>query len=351
MGKYEKNVIKFDWIGFTFRPTYDSFLLWEHFDFDNDPDALMQAFYRVFPEIRKCVYVAEHSDNISIRKSMHYEYTYVISDYFSISYDTTSGRMNKGVNVQIPSHGLDYFLSLFSDGDINHKPGFYDFLELLNDRCCNLSRLDLCYDDYSKTFRPSDYWKWWCDGVISSNFQYCNFVSNKSENKGNTVYFGKPRSDKFMRIYDKDIESMGKIDSVRYEFELHGRTVKQFHQAVLKDKEHFNFQNYLLSWFKVHDPDHLFNGHNKSASPLLPVWKQWLELEFSEVPTPFRVPTTTNTSLDTLIKWRQDCKYAIYVSLVAEGFSINEVSELLNIYPDELPKKYKFKLKKYFESI
>lgn len=86
-------------------------------------------------------------------------------------------------------------------------------------RVCNVSRLDLAGDDWRKLVRPAD-----VDAAIDGNQLVTHtrarqFVKNQALGGGNTQSFGKRGSRQFLRIYDKDLQSGGEVDAVRWELE------------------------------------------------------------------------------------------------------------------------------------
>lgn len=334
---------RLDWLGFTFKPTPENF---SDFDLYNlsvgyDNGNLLDAFYSLFPEIHDFI-LSCSEDLIKFRPGNHYQVAIDACDYFCISFDESSHALDKGLNIQVPSHGLEKFFEIMKIDFNDSKKAVYNMVHLLYDRCCQLSRIDLCLDDYTKMFRPHDYEAWFTQGIISHNFSSRAFFH--SSNGAETLYFGKMRSDKFLRIYDKFLESNGKIDSVRYEFELHGRPLKQLALFLLENE--FDFGKYLLSWFKVHDPEKLQkNETNKSKCPILPEWEKWLELEFSEVPTPIKIPSSKSSeSIDSLLVWKKTCNWALFTAMTLSGADPLDVLKVLNIdygLINSIPVKYK----------
>lgn len=319
-----------DWLAFTYRP-----------EFESDSYSMVERFYHEFPEIRQYISACSAQDRISIRPGNHYQISIDCCNYFFISYDDNMQAYEKGVNVQIPSHGLHIWFELLGIESDDPQKDLYDMLHLVYSRHCSLSRIDLCFDDFDKTFRPHDYLHWLDAGHVSHNFKARAFFVAASG--AETLYFGKMRSDKFLRIYDKFLESDGAVDSVRYEFEIHGRPAKELGKFLLEEK--FDFGKYLLSWFKVLDPLKLKDYSNFAKSDLLPEWEAWLNLKFNEVPTPIKVPhEPRKTDKERLIKWNKACKWATYTALVLSGNDPTAVREALDITPGELeniPLKYK----------
>jgi len=94
----------------------------------------------------------------------------------------------------------------------------------------HFSRMDLKLDDYSKTITPELAYTAYQDGNIAG-FKAHHWHSSGSEAKGigRTLELGrrgKKGSGKFMRIYDKTVESKGEIDATRIELELSQESAK-----------------------------------------------------------------------------------------------------------------------------
>ena len=247
-----------DWLAFTYKP-----------EFECNSYAMIERFYHEFPEIKRYIMECTMQERVMYRPGNHYQTCIDCCNYFFISYDENMAAFDKGVNVQIPSHGLYIWFQLLGIDSGDPQKDLYDMLRLVYTRHCTLSRIDLCLDDFTKTFRPHDYLRWLEAGHISHNFKARAFFV--AANGGETLYFGKMRSDKFLRIYDKFIESDGAVDSVRYEFELHGRPAKELGKYLLENL--FDFGKYLLSWFKVLDPLKLKDYAHFAQSDLLPEWE------------------------------------------------------------------------------
>lgn len=333
-----------DWLGFTWIPNEETYKDFYKYHLSEDYGMLIDAFYDVFPEIHDYVMECTQEDLILYRPGVHYSVSIDCCDYFWISYDTSSAALKKGVNIQVPSHGLFRFFEIMNLPYSDPQKEFYNMIGLLYSRGCQLSRIDLCFDDFDKTFRAYDYFKWHeYDKIISCKFR-C--VSYHCDSRGSgTTYFGKERSDKFLRIYDKFLQSDGLIDSVRYEFELHGKPCKELGEFLLDND--FNFGSYLIKWFKVLDPSNIYEGTNRANSPLLPEWETWLNLKFNEVPTPIKIPKLNKEkSIYSRQRWIQACKWAIYTTQVCQGVDPVLACDFLGISDpksefNDIPLKYK----------
>lgn len=258
-----------DWLAFTYKP--DINLFEDRFGKGSAAGLTdIDMFFIEFPE-----FDALKSEFLILNTFSHYEKVIGflgVSDTCRISFNTpdyTSVAM--GVNVSVPSHGLEWLFELFGlkkDDD----DAVQQLFSILKYRQCSCSRIDLCFDDYTKTFRPSNYIAWWFSGSIRSHFRKIQTASSGRE-VGNTFYLGSRSTGRYLRIYDKDVESNGEIDAVRYEFELHVKYAKDMFEYLI---EHscIEFDSYLRTFLEVIDPTTC--PSNKSYCSLLPEWEEWL---------------------------------------------------------------------------
>lgn len=279
--------LKLDWLSFTYKPDRDAYKKFFGYEvglksqFNDDIieniDQMtdIDLFFLDFPEFEKI------KDEFCIISGFsHYENIlgYMgISDTCRISYNTEGyTSVNMGVNVSIPSHGLDWFFDLM-DVDIDANDSVCQLFKILKERSCHCSRIDLAFDDYSKRFRPKDYIAWFYSGNLRTNFKKIQSASTQ-HCIGHTLYIGSRRH-RMIRIYDKDFESKGAVDAVRYEFEMHQEDSRDLFE-FLSNNNTVNFISLLRSFFDVIDTE---DNKNRSRCRLLPEWEQWLnELDFCE---------------------------------------------------------------------
>lgn len=138
------------------------------------------------------------------------------------------------------------------------------------------SRLDLKIDDYTKTVTPElAYQAYQDDNVSGFRSHHWHSSGNKQKGIGNTLELGKrgsKGSGKFLRIYDKFIESGGKIDATRIELELSGDFALQYfaYLATLPYEEFCKWiVNIICSCVKFVQRDK--DGRLRNAE-LLPWW-------------------------------------------------------------------------------
>ena len=90
------------------------------------------------------------------------------------------------------------------------------------------SRVDLCFDDFERIKSPNEVYQECCAGEEKnySGYRKHRFIDEErstGEKSGETLYFGtrgKNGGGKFLRCYDKELESDGEINSVRWEVEF-----------------------------------------------------------------------------------------------------------------------------------
>lgn len=233
-----------DWLSFTYQ--------------DHGCPDLIGSFWLAFPEL------AEYRDQMIIVSGRRFSNGLCLSDNVTIRYDNTNN--GKGVNVEIPSHGLSYFFDIFGVKTVR------DMFCLLRDRSCYPSRLDLCFDDFTMKYSPR-YYENRFQARTDPNKKTClvtrmsthKFVTSGStpivyegekfdyNSLGETFYLG-DRKRKMLRIYNKSVESQGVCNSIRYELEIHNNEAKRFFYHVLdnpSDSEVVAFGDLLLSFVSV----------------------------------------------------------------------------------------------------
>lgn len=332
------NCFKIDWLSFSWFGKKKEVLdgvqdkeLWCY-----DLLSTLDNFLYFFPELKEPL----NNDQVilSDKGGGFYSNVYILTNNIRISFNTDDAIANHdlvydvGVNVCIPSHALEWFYNCLGI-ELNDICGL---MRLLTDRNCILSRIDLCYDDFLKKYSPRDYYNFFNDGRIRSRyFQFCSMCSS-TRDRGQTIYFGRRSGGRMLRIYDKDYESKGAIDSVRYEFELHKDYAKGA-QLFFLNHDKVSFSDYLISYFQVVD----FTDSNKSRCPINEEWLQYFcQSVFCEqlvLPTVY----TKEQKEQIATRWLEShCLKDIkgYVSI----FGLNRlIDKLKSVDESEIPIKYK----------
>lgn len=111
------------------------------------------------------------------------------------------------------------------------------------------TRSDLAFDDYQKIIRPSEVNEFAKQGSYKGFgvHEFREGSKKSGESEGATIYFGKRGkngSGKFLRFYDKDIESKGEIDAVRWEVEFTKQKAQKvlFELAMSEDLQEFSIK-------------------------------------------------------------------------------------------------------------
>lgn len=300
---------------------------------------LLQDFFNDFPEIE------EHSHEMIILKgrSWGYDHCLAFNEFISIRYDDTD--KDRGVNVSITGHGLETFIDWFdahfikycpSGEEENYKMPVSECFSILQSRGVRPSRLDLCYDDYSKRFMPDDYQRWLMNGNFNTRMKKNGFFCDP---KGGTTFYLGNRRKKLIRIYDKGIESDGNIDAVRYEFELHGDYAKAlFDQICEEDVPRFG--DLIVDSFRIINPD---SDDNITRCDMLVEWEDFLKSTLTQNFVEVKHYSRTQT-WDKLEKWLH-CQ--VFPALKAYEIMFGKSWLLLELRKQELPDKYKTLLKDY----
>jgi len=93
-------------------------------------------------------------------------------------------------------------------------------LEWVTDNKGHFTRIDLAGDDYSKVITPKGVAKKCKKGELVS---HCHHVTRNYSVMGkvqDVLYIGSPKSFRRLRVYDKNAESDGEIDAIRWELQL-----------------------------------------------------------------------------------------------------------------------------------
>lgn len=275
-------VLKLDWLGFTFKA-----------DVSRGETPLAQ-FMEMFPEFKSEYFVVPEF-RLSRRYSNCMMYCDIIVSYNTFEGDLTPSEYNKmfsmGVNVQVPSHSLDLLFEMF-EIDKNDDFAVFNLFTFLRKRHCKFSRIDMAYDDFNKTFRPSYYARKWLDGLIQTPVHNSNVMFWGSDETGGTMYFGSlKKRNKLLRIYDKFIESEGEIDSVRYEFEYHSIIAENFAELVLNEyKDGVPFIDVLFAIVKIKDKNSVENCGRIQDAKMDSEWIDSVNSQFNAI-MPIRIPS------------------------------------------------------------
>lgn len=256
--------LKLDWLSFTFDDSEIVNTL------NSEGTTIFSRFVNRFPGFAPLVKTS------TVLTSHHYYDTGIVcDDSILIQWDESN---KKGLNVSIPSHGLWRLPDLFKLKKGNNL--VYQIFQKLSDNYCKLSRIDIPFDDFlyrENKFTPEFYAMKYFDGEIRTRMKSVKTV--RSGHKGFTIYFGTRANGKMLRIYDKNRESKGLIDAIRYEVELHNRYARNFMQIYMSACEGGSpilFGDILTDFFEVIDLSTY--PSNKSLCDLDKSWEEWITL-------------------------------------------------------------------------
>lgn len=280
-----KSFLQLDWLAFTFKsPTA---LLDK---VNSEVPSQLEVFKKVFPELNS---IWEYME---IRGSKnHYSQSIAFGTdfmcFFNENNELSGNNQNMGVNFEIPSHSLKLFFDLMHV-DITLPNAVSTMMKLLLDRGCRCSRIDLAFDDYDKTFRPKDFNEFWLNDCFRTHYRNAKIdMTGRGKKPGSTFYLGNlKKRDKILRIYDKDIQSNGLIDAVRYEFELHSKYAQNMQLFLIDNR--LQFGTYIGEWFDIVKP--IYDESNFSKCPLNERWEVFINKHiFCEQLQDIFVPTLT----------------------------------------------------------
>lgn len=247
-----------DWLAFTYLPA--------NFN-PEEGHHLLDWFYADFPAFRQ---LCEDPDIPTYTNRNYYDVCLQINPCLCVYYDNF--KTEKGINVQVSGGGLNLLADILGFDDAK------DLFELLIKKQCRISRMDIAYDDYSKTFLPYQFAEWYQNNQICTKFRKCHYIASQYK-KGDTFYLGSRGSGKLLRIYDKDYESNGAIPAIRYEFEIHREYAVQWMLEYLKPG-FIGFKSIIDDWLRVLKPNKNFSNHSQVET--LPEWEDFAVLGFSE---------------------------------------------------------------------
>lgn len=325
-----QDFVTVDWLSFTFKPSEaDKATFYEP----------ISAFFHYFPKFEE---IFSECVVFGSGRGRYFDNCVAWNDNILISWDnsdtdqeaTNCDAWDHGINVCIPSHGLANIWEMFDLSCPSNEVDQYKIVyQFLKDRNCQISRLDIAFDDFTKTFYPSDFLHFWDQDCIQSpckKFRYCG----SGKNGGQTFYLG-ARSNKMLRIYDKNVESGGKINSIRYEIETHNRYANELSEMVLADN--FDFYQYLEKYFMVIKVQNEGRAHvEKKYNSRLKTsedWENWKNTGLANKKQIIFPKTPNDVNMDKKRRWlyRQVIKSLLQLIKVDGIDSIFDVLETVNL--------------------
>jgi len=183
----------------------------------------------------------------------------------SILYD---GAENMGVCVDMSGTGCRAF-------ETYSKIGWMELMEILfyNHDDYNVTRLDMAYDDHTGILDID---------VLRDDTDDHLYVSRSRTwkveygSKGTTIYHGSPKSDMYIRIYDKAAEQeLEGVHWVRVEMQMRDEIAQGFIAGLIKHPTGVQFRGVLHNYLRyVVQPD---TDCNMSRWPMAAYWAELLE--------------------------------------------------------------------------
>lgn len=297
---------------------------------------LHESFNKVFPELS--IVNCEMPVQVDSVGRYGYDSTTFYGDDFTRM--DSSNNLQMGIFVEVQSHGLYAFAQLMygkyfdeyvlPDGSVNFLP----LVSMLYERKCTFSRIDLAYDDESKTFLPSELNMLHLKGQIIGESHHRSCYSGERKEDGDTFYCGKRSSGRYLRVYDKSKESNGRIDAVRWEFEFKKDWANKVAAMIKVNDGHFDFMSMLSSFMQIKQEDERINTIRKrdaldyqyvsnirSLAPVLPEWDLFVKHELNDSNVIIEKPkeSTIDRKLDDIIRKAKPVA-KVFESLLNIGF-------------------------------
>lgn len=330
-----------DWLEFTY------------FVPESDSHTLFQSFEEEFPELE------EYIQNMVLLDYGKHGYTHCLTytDDFMIWYNPEHERM--GVHVVFPGHGMHKLCEIFKLGGLEKFVQAKDLFALLKSRHCRITRMDIAYDDFEMLITPHEYARWMLEGRVRTKARTYNFVSSQQA-AGGTFYLGKRGAERYIRIYDKNFESKGKVPSIRYEFELRGAWCQKIFDLIMNDSV-FTFKDLISDYFEIVEAynnisgsDHAVYSRKKRAA-LEARWLEFLELCGKVVlndssPIDLHIPREkTEYSMKKCIDWVAH-QLSPSLFLLLETIGIDRLEDLIRISGRNRLKKEKIAVMSKYKS-
>lgn len=324
-----------DWLEFTYkRPSEEGYCIFD-------------SFLEDFPEID-----ALFDEMKLLDHGMHgYTNCFTFTDDFMIWFNPDHEEM--GVHVVFPGHGMYKLCEIFN------LPGLEDFadakalFDILSNRHCKVTRIDIAYDDFEKVITPHDYNNFMSNGRIRTRARCWSFISS-GQRVGGTFYLGRRGNDRFIRIYDKDFESDGKINSIRYEFELRGDWASKIIDLVSRSDK-FYFSDLIQNYMEVVEEYDTEGSRDvvysrKYRSNLDEKWEKFLQLCGKVVdsePVDLKIPRKkTEYTLKHSLEWLSK-QVAPTLFMMHESIGIDNIIDIINSARNRLKPQQIAVIKKY----
>jgi hypothetical protein len=104
------------------------------------------------------------------------------------------------------------------------------------------TRFDWAIDDYERKLSLSDIRNSISEGGVSGarKYKYVESGDIGKDSDGTTIYLGSPRSDKMIRFYDKNAESGGELNCIRYELQARNSLANHYYLKYFSGEQNEN---------------------------------------------------------------------------------------------------------------
>lgn len=208
----------------------------------------IEHIFKDFPGLLR--YMRSRNCEFRAEKRNFYDMACFIDESTQFCLLAHSHKEDMGICLNVPGSAMYLLASLVSDTAIpaveveSCKIDASPIIRKLVESGGRVSRIDICYDDYAKRFTPRQLAGYYLEGKICSPASYCKLIASR-QSGSDTFYLGKRSAERMLRVYDKNAESDGEINAIRWEFQF--RKDKANYVAMsIADSGEFSFQAELL---------------------------------------------------------------------------------------------------------
>jgi hypothetical protein len=175
---------------------------------------------------------------------------------------------------------------------------------LLHEYSARFTRLDLALDDYDKMIEPRLILDAIAAGDCAHFRNHSYYESHTRFGTGWTLGFGTRGSPRYLRYYNKQVESKGQVDAYRWELELHDELAREYSQmladCLCEDFESLASQLISKTVLGAVDFVDRASGDRLSRCSRLDWWQKFLDLVEGGLRLSLSAPTRT---LEKTLSW------------------------------------------------
>ena len=295
--------------------------------------AFLNDLYQIEPDVQE--------KSIQLYDSFLNYHPFGCSVYFDSSEDRCKRLHGGRFAVRFSGSGLAMFTA----------NGLYKlFYELIYNYWCTLTRVDLNYDDFSKRKMPYEIAEVANQGNYSGYKRHEHRCPRKRSGEilGDTLYFGrrgKLGSGRFLRIYDKNLESKGEVDCVRYEVEFTKEKAQKIGFRLASAKSVDEMAGIICALIGGSINFIQRKGKNLNRATRMEWWQGIVDLLGSiQLRNPVRVQTIEKSKRH---YERTSASLAMLRLAYGEAEFMGWLMDLLDVEEDDLPDRHKRLLEAY----